>query len=288
MRPTEYEFGEELVRRPSFVLSDGYRRGDHRSVLLKYTGTAQVGDINELTEREHRLLCSLNLPGVPRPIDFIRRGGQNCIVFEDLGHRPLASQRPGGWALSLKQFLNLAISLCTIIGDLHRREVTHRQIQPRQIFQHPENGELTLFCLLLPPLEIATIFDAPAIPPIADLLAYASPELTGRMNRTVDYRTDFYSLGMSLYELLTGRLPFSSNDPLEIGHWHIAGSAIPPHDLDGQIPSILSELVMKIAFEGSLPSATRVRWACVRILSVAGKTGHRRDISARSLSRKTM
>ena len=215
MRPTEYEFGEELVRRPSFVLSGGYRRSDHRSVLLKYPGAAQVGDTNELTQREHRLLRSLNLPGVPRPIDFIRRGGQNCIVFEDLGHKPLANQRPGGLALNLTQFLNLAISLCTIIGDLHRREVTHRQIQPRQIFQHPENGELTLFCFAFATAENRDDFDAPAIPPIAHLLAYASPELTGRMNRTVDYRTDFYSLGMSLYELLTGRLPFSSNDPPE-------------------------------------------------------------------------
>jgi len=146
----------------------------------------------------------------------------------------------------VKQFLDLAISLCMIVDELHRRDVTHRQIQPRQIFQHPENGEITLFCFAFATTGDPDDFGAPTIPPIADLLAYASPELTGRMNRAVDYRTDFYSLGMTFYELLTGRLPFSSDDALEIVHWHIAGSAISPHDADGQIPFIISELVMKL------------------------------------------
>jgi histidine kinase len=246
MLSTEYEFREELVRRPSFVLSSGYRRSDRRPVLLKYPGAIGPGSTDALPEREHRLLRSLSLPGVPKPIDFIDRPGQSLTVFEDLGHRPLANQRPGGLALSLQQFLDLAISLCTIVDGLHRREVTHRQIQPRQIFQHPETGELTLFCFAFATAGHRDDFDAPAIPPIADLLAYASPELTGRMNLPVDYRTDFYSLGMTFYELLTGRLPFSSNDSLEIVHWHIAGSGIPPHEVDGQIPVLLSELVMKL------------------------------------------
>jgi predicted ATPase/transcriptional regulator with GAF, ATPase, and Fis domain len=246
MPASAYEICEELVRRPSFILSSGYRRSDRRPVLLKYPGAIGHGDSDALSEREYTLLRSLNFPGVPRPIDFVRRHGQNCTVFEDLDHRPLASQQSGGQVLSVKQFLDLAISLCIIVDALHRRDVTHRQIQPRQIFQHPENGAITLFCFAFATTGNPDDFGAPTIPPIADLLAYASPELTGRMNRAVDYRTDFYSLGMTFYELLTGRLPFSSNDALEIVHWHIAGSAISPHDADRQIPFIISELVMKL------------------------------------------
>jgi predicted ATPase/transcriptional regulator with GAF, ATPase, and Fis domain len=247
MLPTAYEVCEELVRTPFFVLSCGNRRNDHRPVLLKYPGAMPFGDSDELLlEREHTLLHSLDCPGAPKPIEFVRRRGQYCIVFEDRGQRPLTNQRSGGAALSLKQFLDLAISLCTIAGDLHRREVIHRQIQPRHIFQHPETGEVTLFGFAFAAAGKRDSFGAPAIPPVADLLAYASPELTGRMNRQVDYRTDFYSLGMTFYELLTGRLPFSSNDPLEIVHWHIAGSAISPHEVDRQIPILLSELVMKL------------------------------------------
>jgi len=246
MLPTAYEVREELVRTPFFVLSRGNRRSDHRPVLLKYPGAMPFGATDELLlEREHTLLHSLNCPGVPKPIEFIRRRGQCCIVFEDRGQRPLTNQRSGG-ALSLKQFLDLAISLCTIVGDLHRREVIHRQIQPRHIFQHPETGEVTLFGFAFATAGNRDSFGAPAIPPVADLLLYASPELTGRMNRNADCRTDFYSLGMTFYELLSGRVPLSSSDPLEIVHWQIAGTPVSPHEVDRHIPILLSELVMKL------------------------------------------
>src|SRR5271165_3104292 len=263
MLPTTYEVHEELVRTPFFVLSRGNRRSDHQSVLLKYPGATPFGDTNEiLLEREHALLYSLNCPGVSKPIEFIRRRGQCCIVFEDRGQRPLTNQRSGVLALSLRQFLDLAISLCTIVGDLHRREVIHRQIQSRHIFQHPETGELTLFGFAFATAGNRDRFGAPAIPPVADLLSYASPELTGRMNRNVDHRTDFYSLGVTFYEWLTGRVPFSSSDPLEIVHWQIACTPDSPHDLDGQIPLLLSELVMKLLSkdaEGRYQSALGLR-----------------------------
>jgi predicted ATPase/transcriptional regulator with GAF, ATPase, and Fis domain len=247
MLPTAYEVREELVRTSFFVLSCGNRRSDQRPVLLKYPGATPFGDTDELLlEREYTLLHSLNFPGVPKPIEFIRRRGQCCVVFEDSGQRPLTNQRSTGLALSLKQFLDLAISLCTIVGDLHRRDVIHRQIQPRHIFQHPETGEVTLFGFAFAVDGNRDSFGALAIPPVTDLLLYTSPELTGRMNRNADYRTDFYSLGLTFYELLTSRLPVSPRDPLEIVHWQIAGSPVPPHEIDRQIPILLSELVMKL------------------------------------------
>ena len=77
-------------------------------------------------------------------------------------------------------------------------------------------------------------------------LAYLSPEQTGRMNRVVDYRTDFYSLGVTFYELLTGGLPFRSDDPLELIHSHIAKRPMPPSEIGGSIPEPLSRIVMKL------------------------------------------
>jgi predicted ATPase len=247
MLPTAYEVRQELVRTSFFVLSCGNRRSDHQPVLLKYPGATPFSSSDEnLLEREYTLLHSLNCPGVPKPIEFIRRRGQCCIVFEDGGHRPLTNQRSGSLALGLTQFLDVAISLCTIVGDLHRREVIHRQIQPRHIFQHPETGEVTLFGFAFATAGNRDSFGALAIPPVVDLLSYASPELTGRTNQNADYRTDFYSLGMTFYELLTGRLPLSSNDPLEIVHWQIACNPVPPHEVERRIPIILSELVMRL------------------------------------------
>jgi predicted ATPase/transcriptional regulator with GAF, ATPase, and Fis domain len=247
MLPTAYEVCEELVRTPFFVLSRGNRRSDYQPVLLKYPGATPFGATDELLlEREYALLDSLNCAGVPKPIEFIRRRGQCCIVFEDQGQRPLISQAPNALALSLTQFFDLAISLCTIAGELHRHEVIHRQIQPRHIFQHAETGEVTLFGFEFATTGNRESFGAPTIPLVADLLPYVSPELTGRMNRNADYRTDFYSLGMTFYELLTGQLPMSSSDLLEIVHWQLACTPVPPHEIDKRLPIILSELVMKL------------------------------------------
>ena len=247
MLPTAYEVREELVRTPFFVLSCGNSRSDDRPIFLKYAGATPFSGTDELLlEREYTLLHSLNCPGIPKPIEFIRRRGQCCIVFEDPGQRPLISQAPNALALSLTQFFDLAISLCTIVGELHHHEVIHRQIQPRHIFQHPETGEVTLFGFEFATTGNRESFGAPTIPLVADLLPYASPELTGRMSGNADYRTDFYSLGMTFYELLTGRLPVSSSDPLEIVHWQLACTPVPPHEIDKRLPIILSELVMKL------------------------------------------
>jgi predicted ATPase/transcriptional regulator with GAF, ATPase, and Fis domain len=247
MLPIAYEVREELVRTPFFVLSCGTSRSDHRPVFLKYPGATPFRSTDQLLlEREYTLLRSLNCPGIPKPIEFIRRRGQCCIVFEDQGQRPLTSQAPDPLALSLSQFFDLAIPLCTIVGELHHHEVIHRQIRPCHILRHPETGEVTLFGFEFATSGNRESFGAPTIPLVADLLAYASPELTGRMNRNVDYRTDFYSLGITFYELLTDRLPVSSNDPLEVVHWQLASTPAPPHEIDRRLPTILSELVMKL------------------------------------------
>src|SRR6185436_6657206 len=84
------------------------------------------------------------------------------------------------------------------------------------------------------------------LPLVRGLLAYLSPEQTGRMNRATDYRSDFYSLGVILYEALTGALPFDSEDVLELVHWHIARTPAAPAELDARIPAPLSAVVMKL------------------------------------------
>jgi predicted ATPase/transcriptional regulator with GAF, ATPase, and Fis domain len=203
-------------------------------------------------EREYRILDSFSCPGIPKPIEFVRRKGKCCIVFEDRGQRPLSRQTPNASALSLTQFLDLAISLCSIVSELHHRDVVHRQIQPLHILQCAQSGELTLFGFEFATAANQDSFAGPAIPPVPGLLAYASPELTGRMNQQVDYRTDFYSLGVTFYELITGRLPVSSSDPLEIVHWHLACSPVPPSEFNAQIPRTVSDLVMKLLSKNAL------------------------------------
>src|SRR5260370_7559375 len=110
MLPTAYEVCEELVRTPLFVLSHGNRRSDHQPVLLKYPGATPFGAADELLlEREYALLHSLNCPGVPKPIEFIRRRGHCFTVFEDQDHRPLTSPSPTLLPLILTHFFTLTL-----------------------------------------------------------------------------------------------------------------------------------------------------------------------------------
>jgi len=180
MLPTAYEVREELIRTPSFILSCGIRPNDQRPVLLKYPGATPFGAYDQVrSEREYRILDSLSCPGIPKPIEFVRRKGQCCIVFEDRGQRPLSRQTPNAPALSLTQFLDLAISLCTIVSELDHRDVVHHQIQPLHILQCAQSGELTLFGFEFATAANRESFAGPAIPSVPGLLAYASPELTG-------------------------------------------------------------------------------------------------------------
>src|SRR5262249_21460450 len=122
----------------------------------------------------------------------------------------------------------------------------HRNLNPRGILHNPTTGEVWLADLSLAVKAVDEI--QASLPPhlLRGMLAYASPEQTGRMNRATDYRTDFYSLGVIFYELLTGRLPFDSSDALELIHWHIAKTPAAPADLDPEIPEPLSRIVMKL------------------------------------------
>jgi hypothetical protein len=176
---------------------------------------------------------------------FLRHDRECCLVLEDRGETPLqallALRR-----FDLQAFFPLALQLATILVELHRREITHNAISPDSILVHPATGDVCLadFCL-----ASQTSDETQALPPPLlrhSALVYASPEQTGRMNRVIDYRSDFYSLGVTFYALLTGNPPFRSADALELIHQHIASTPPAPAALDPNIPQPLSQLVMKL------------------------------------------
>ncbi|MGK7928321.1 MAG: serine/threonine protein kinase, partial [Spirulina sp.] len=128
---------------------------------------------------------------------------------------------------SIAEFLNIAIQLAEILHQLHQNRVIHKDIKPANILIHPETQQVKLIDFsisTLLPKETQTI-QTPNV--LEGTLAYLSPEQTGRMNRGIDYRSDFYSLGVTFYEFLTRKLPFISDDPLELIHAHIAQTPLP-------------------------------------------------------------
>lgn len=128
-------------------------------------------------------------------------------------------------------FLNIAISLAKTIGELHKKNIIYKHLNPANIVINKETSEVVLN-------DLDT--------DIQENLAYISPEQTGRTNRVVDYRTDFYSLGVILYELLIGQLPFQTQEPIEYIYCHLAQKPLSPCEVCHDIPQVLSDIIMKL------------------------------------------
>jgi serine/threonine protein kinase len=179
-----------------------------------------------------------------RPLEMVREPGRTLLVLEDPGGEPL--DRLLGRPMALESFLPLAIGIASALGQVHRRGLIHKDIKPANVLVNSVTGRawLTGFGIASRlPRERQT-----AAPPevIAGTLAYMAPEQTGRMNRSVDSRSDLYALGVTLYEMLTGELPFVASDPMEWVHCHIARQPAPPDERVADIPGPVSTIVMKL------------------------------------------
>ena len=148
--------------------------------------------------------------------------------------------------LAYQNFIHCHPDCTRTLGEIHAANIIHKDINPSNIVYNPQTGKVKII-----DFGISTKFsrENPTIknPNIIEgTLAYMSPEQTGRMNRTLDRSTDFYSLGATFYRLLPGDLPFETDDPLELVHCHIAKQPIPPHELNPEIPRAVSNIVMKL------------------------------------------
>ncbi len=239
-----YERAEELLRTGPYTVFRGRRSRDGQPVLVKTpAGEARAADVEAL-QREFDLLRELTISGVPSARELIRLGDLACLVLEDSGHRSVRELLDGG-RLDLSSCLRITIELCTTLSQLHARGVTCGSVNPASMLISADLGQVQLVNFTLasrPSVEGRTA----ALPAAGSAATYASPEQTGRTNRPVDYRTDFYSLGATLYELLTGRPPFESEDPLELIHSHIAKTPLPPSAIVSEVPEQVSRIVMRL------------------------------------------
>ncbi|MDJ0706286.1 MAG: AAA family ATPase [Leptolyngbyaceae cyanobacterium MO_188.B28] len=148
--------------------------------------------------------------------------------------------------LPLNEFFPIAIQTADILNGLYRHRVIHKDFKPANLLIHPETKQIKLIDFSIASLLPRETQEIQNPSGLEGTLAYISPEQTGRMNRGIDYRTDFYSLGVTFYELLTGQVPFLSNDPMELVHSHIAIQPVPVHSLNPNIPASLSDIVEKL------------------------------------------
>src|SRR6476661_1021828 len=234
-----YESANSLVYR-------AIREADRQPLILKLLKESYPTPQELLRYRtEYRITRELKEAGVVQVYDLQKYQNSLVIFVEDFGGESLKiwmQQRK----FSLKEFLQIAIAATETLGKIHSAHIIHKDINPSNIVFNPATGQLkiidfgisTQLTREMPTLKNPNILEG--------TLAYISPEQTGRMNRSIDYRTDFYSLGVTFYEILTGKLPHQATDLLELIHCHIAKRPVPPHQQTGEIPEAISDIVMKL------------------------------------------
>jgi predicted ATPase/signal transduction histidine kinase/GAF domain-containing protein/ActR/RegA family two-component response regulator len=195
-------------------------------------------------EHEYSLRTELDPAWAVRPLALSAHQGRTVLVLEDPGGEPL--DQLVGTPMELRQFLRLAIGLSAALGRLHQHCLIHKDIKPANALVNAASGQVWLmgfgFASRLPRER-----QAPEPPEVlAGALAYMAPEQTGRMNRSIDSRSDLYSLGVTLYEMLTGSLPFTASHPMEWIHCHIARQPVPPGERSQGVPAPVSAIILKL------------------------------------------
>ena len=247
----DFRLLDTLDESKSFLLVKALRNHDNHPVILKILKKEKATKRRQhLFRQEFEFLRSLNIDGVIRAISLEQKNDTQIIVLNDVDVQPLQKLRLSGEFVpdshNLKTFLKFAIQLVETISELHAANIIHKCINPYNILFNPQTEQLQLF-----DFSQATQLphESTVLPPLSEIdgnLSYISPEQSGRMNRSLDFRTDFYSLGITFYEMLTGQLPFSATTPLELIHCHLANKPQAPSQIEPTIPPVLSDIILKL------------------------------------------
>ena len=252
---------------------------DQQPVAIKVL-RSEYPSFSELVQfrNQYTIAKNLNLPGIIQTYSLEAYQNSYALVMEDFGGISLKEWREQGEnAPNLSELLPMAIEITKTLDILGGHRIIHKDIKPANILINPQTKQVKLIdfsIASLLPRETQTLINPNVL---EGTLGYLSPEQTGRMNRGIDYRTDFYSLGVTFYELLAGQLPFKSNDAMELVHCHIAKQPPSLHEINPEIPPVLSEIVSKLMAknaENRYQSALGLKFdleLCLRQLQENGK-----------------
>ncbi len=200
--------------------------------------------ITELVQfrNQYTIAKNLKIEGIIKPYNLEPYNNGYALVMEDFGGISLKDHP----IYSIQEFLEIVIQVTATLNQIHQQRVIHKDIKPANILINPKTKQVKIIdfsiASLLPRETPQLIY--PNL--LEGTLAYISPEQTGRMNRVIDYRSDFYSLGITFFELLTGELPFKSDDLMELIHYHIANQPVLAHSINPNIPTTLSQIIDKL------------------------------------------
>ncbi|MBD1936254.1 ATP-binding sensor histidine kinase [Microcoleus sp. FACHB-68] len=241
---------------------------------------------------QYAITKNIDIPGIVQPISLEPYANGYALVMEDIGGISLRDYIHA-CPLTVEQFWPIALQIVDVLHRLYQQRIIHKDIKPANILIQPETGQIKVIDFSIASLLPRETQEIQNLNVLEGTLAYISPEQTGRMNRGIDYRSDFYSLGITFFELLTGQLPFPADEPMEMVHAHLAKQPLSICDLNPDLPIILGEIIRKLMAknaEDRYQSALGLKhdlMRCQEAYQVAGKHAWfnlgERDISDRFL-----
>ncbi|MCP4130154.1 MAG: serine/threonine-protein kinase PknK [bacterium] len=242
-----YRLFDKIYENNKIFVYRGTREEDNRPVIVKFLQD-EFPAIQDLKQLDHEFKIGnalSDIPGVIKHYSLEKINHSKALVLEDFDGVPLSdyinAAKPG-----LKEILQIAIGIVNILKDIHFKNVIHKDINPSNIIINLETKEIKIIDFGIA-AEVQRETTAAMDPDRKEgTLYYISPEQTGRMNRSVDFRSDFYSLGATLYELLTGKVPFENELSMELIYSHIALEPVSCHTLNADIPPVVSGIIMKL------------------------------------------
>jgi PAS domain S-box-containing protein len=237
----------ELLREnEEFILYRGHAKHADAAplLLLAPASTRPAPETLKKIEHEYSLRSELDATWAVRPVALSHYEGRPVLVLENPGGEPLDRLIQG--PMEMGQFLRIASGLATALGQLNKRELIHKDLKPSNILVDSATGQVWLTGFAIAS-RLPRERQSPEPPEfIAGSLPYMAPEQTGRLNRSIDSRSDLYAFGVTLYQMLTGRLPLTASDPMEWVHCHIARQPVPPSDRVKNAAGVVSALIMKL------------------------------------------
>jgi predicted ATPase/signal transduction histidine kinase/tRNA A-37 threonylcarbamoyl transferase component Bud32 len=242
-----YQIKEKIHQKNDFIFYRALKETDNRPYILKILDKRRSRNRNSLTslKQEYVFLNQIDSECVINAVDWINDKDLAILVLDDINGQTIKETLRES-ALSVQQFLDLSILITKGLISIHEQNIVHKDINPGNIIWNAQTNSLKII-----DFNIASKFDFKIVhlgnpENLQGTLAYISPEQTGRMNHSVDQRSDLYSLGITFYEMLTNSLPFQQGDPMSIVYDHLARDAAPPHLINDQVPKIISEIVMRL------------------------------------------
>lgn len=243
-----YILGQQIYQSPMTLVFYAVRELDNKPVVIKLLRADYPSPMSVMSfKHEYEVTKSLkNISSVIQVFEIMRYQNTYAFILEDIDAKDFNKLLTQQKKFTLIDCLDYAIKIADALGQIHAHHIIHKDINLSNVVYNLYKKQLKIIDF---GLAVALSKETPVVVNphvLAGTLSYISPEQTGRINRGIDYRTDYYSLGISLYQMLTGHLPFASQDPVELVHCHIAVMPKTPHEIDNTIPDAISSIVMKL------------------------------------------